>query len=470
MKYYWTCYLPSYPKVILYMLQNSEYRVGDFLHWYYRTRDFRKVMKRRQLIWTAKVKLLGLVELLIILAVLTVAWLSVSLSIWLSILILLLMPIILVYAIVIPLWAGRALIQRPKEKRMIAKATAKLDKHPAKKIAIVGSYGKTTTREILKTVLVEEFKVAATPGNMNTPIGTSRFVDTLDGDEDVLLFELGESTIGDVRELCEIIQPDLGIITGINEAHLESFGSVENTISTIFELKDFIDDSHIYKNSDSRLVRDNTIKDDPKSYSKKGVAGWCVDRVDVSLEGTKFTLSKGKKSIKATSKLVGEHLVGVLSLAAAVADDFGLTTKEIESGLKNTQPFEHRMQPYKLHGAWIIDDTYNGNREGVEAAIRLLDQLDAKRKVYVTPGLVEQGNRKQEVHENIGKLLAGVADVVVLMQNSTTQFIQRGLESAGFKGELQIIDNPVKFYTHLEHFVAEGDIIMLQNDWPDFYE
>ena len=128
------------------------------------------------------------------------------------------------------------------------------------------------------------------------------------------------------------------------------------------------------------------------------------------------------------------------------------------------------MQPYELSGAWIIDDTYNGNVDGIKAGTELLNELIAKRKIYVTPGLVDQGRETKAVHLKVGQLIARAQpDSVVLMQNSVTGFIQEGLKEGGFKGELKLVSDPLGFYSNLESFVAAGDLVLMQNDWTDNY-
>lgn len=128
------------------------------------------------------------------------------------------------------------------------------------------------------------------------------------------------------------------------------------------------------------------------------------------------------------------------------------------------------MQPYQLNDAWVIDDTYNGNIEGIRAGTELLAALPAKRKLYVTPGLVDQGRETENVHRQMGELIAAAnPNVVVLMQNSVTKFIRSGLEAGKFKNELRLESNPLNFYTNLNHFVAAGDVVLMQNDWPDNY-
>lgn len=474
MKYVWTRYTPGYLKAILYMLQSSEYNVGEYLSWYNRTDDFRTVMKRRKLDVTPKIKLLAAILVvmtaILIFSGLTLLLLANSVSFIFGVLVLVLIPWIIAYSIILPLWMGTVFIQAPRERQMIARAHQVIAQHPATKIAIAGSYGKTTAKEVLKTVLGENKKVAATPGNMNTPIGICRFVDQLEGDEDILIFEFGEAKVGDVKELSELTQPDLGIITGINEAHLATFKTLDRTVGTIFELYDYLGDKTLYANIESSLVR-NCIKDKEgvNQFDHRGTAGWVVSDAKVTVHGTSFSIQKEGKVVWAHTGLLGMHNVGILSVTVSIASSFGLSTSQITAGLKKIQPFEHRMQPIQLHGAWVIDDTYNGNSEGVEAGLKLLGQLDAKRRIYVTPGLVEQGNKTKEVHVKIGRQISEVADVVVLMQNSVTDYIADGLRQVDYSGRLLVVDDPLDFYTHLDQFVAVGDVVLMQNDWTDNY-
>lgn len=477
MKDYWTRYSSSYIDALLYMLQDTEYKLGNYFEWFNRTNDFTAVMKRRTLTLTRKVKLLRLtlwvMWLVLVLAATALVIIGAVQQSYvfglIALVVLILLPYILAIGITIPLFLGWLIIQRPKEKRMIAKAQGILAKHKAVKIAVVGSYGKTTVKEILSTVLSEGKKVAATPGNMNTPIGISRFANKLSGDEEVLIVEFGEEKVGDVKELAQLSSPTMAVMTGINESHLTSFKTIENTINTIFEISEYLGDAPVYKNGENLFVKDRA-ENDPYLYSRDGVNGWKVSHVSTSLEsGTRFTAKKGDVTIHASTQLIGLHTVGPSVAAIAIANELGLTSEQIEKGLQDVEPFEHRMQPRKIHGAWVIDDTYNGNSDGVTAGLALLKEADAKRRIYVTPGLVEQGDQTQAVHESIGRQIAQSADVAVLMNNSVTAYIVAGLHENHFEGETILIDDPLDFYTNLDQFVAGGDVVLMQNDWTDNY-
>lgn len=450
------------------MLQSSEYDVAHYVSWLHRTNDFSRVMKRRGLTWTRKIKLLAAAQLLIAIVILVASWAFASIWLPLFLVPLVLLPWLLAYGVLLPLVLGRIFIQVPKERKIINEAKAKLAAHKAVKIAVVGSYGKTTVKEILSEVIGYRLRVASTPGNLNTPLGTSKFIDSLSGDEEVLVFEMGESHVGDIKELCEIVRPDMGVVTGINQAHLETFGSIDKTVATIFELEAFLDAGSLYVNKDDELAR-NRARSGNVLFGSHGAGEWKAAEVSVNLEGSVITLQKEDKMVWCRTKLIGEHLVGVHAVAVEIADKLGLSTSDISDGMKRIKPVAHRMQPRHLHGALIIDDTYNGNIKGVEAGLGLLKGSGAERRVYVTPGLVEQGADTQKVHERIGELIADSADVVVLMQNSVTDYISEGLRRKKFGGKVMIVDDPLAFYSGLEHFVAKGDVVLMQNDWTDNY-
>src|SRR3990167_4021741 len=242
MKALFSRYHPRYMRSLVYMLQASEYNIRDYLAWYGRTRDFSRVEKRKRLEKTPKALALLAVSwaaVLIVGAIVVAGILAAdNMSHVAAVGLLITFPFVLPYVLAVAILVLRV-IQWPVERYITSQAARALARHPAVKIAIAGSFGKTSMREILKTVLAEGKKVAAPPGSYNTPLGIAQFVRTLSGDEDVLIFEFGEYYPGDVRKLCELVEPHLGIITGINEAHLEKFKTIERTAATIFELADY---------------------------------------------------------------------------------------------------------------------------------------------------------------------------------------------------------------------------------------
>jgi UDP-N-acetylmuramoyl-tripeptide--D-alanyl-D-alanine ligase len=468
---------PYYPKVLVYMLQNTEYQVGPYLEWWRRTKDFSTVMYRRQLVPTkaAKLLLLGLSGGMAAQALLGVF------GIWfgyyyggpvytvVGVILLATYPLVWAYAVTVPLTLGRWFLVAPKHRKLIKVSEATFAKHPGVKIAVAGSYGKTSMKELLNTVLSEGKNVAATPANKNVSVSHAYFARKLTGTEDVLIIEYGEGAPGDVARFAKITHPSKGIITGLAPAHLDQYPSLQAAGEDIFSLTEAVGADNSYVNADSPAVK-SFLKPGFHTYTSQEALGWKVSDIKVDFTGTKFTMTKGNRSLKLHSALLGRHQVGPLALVVALADELDLSEQQIKTGIGKTAPFEHRMQARALNGAWIIDDTYNGNIDGLKAGLELLKELPGKRKVYVTPGLVDQGVETEAVHVDLGKYIAQTKpDLVVLMQNSSTPFIQQGLKAGDYKGKVQIELKPLEYYTNLEHFLANGDVVMLQNDWTDNY-
>jgi UDP-N-acetylmuramoyl-tripeptide--D-alanyl-D-alanine ligase len=459
------------------MLQSTEYAAVPYLKWYWQTNDFSKVMYRRTLHRTKAARLL-----------LWALYIGIALQIWAGLLfmlswaygqsdagwafglaIILSYPVVWAHLIVVPLVLGRLLIVKPRQWRKVRASQKVFANFSGAKIAIAGSYGKTSMKELLLTVLGAGRQVAATPANKNVSISHAQFAQKLTGNEDVLIIEYGEGKPGDVARFAEITSPTHAVVTGVAAAHLDKYKTVHNAAKDIFSVADNLPDDTVFVNGESAEA-EPFIKHGYQRYSEEGVLGWKVSKVAVDLDGTSFTMQRGQEKMELHSKLLGRHQVGPLALAAALAVDFGIKLATIKAAIAKTAPFEHRMQPYKLGGAWIIDDTYNGNLEGIRAGTRLLHELSGKRKIYVTPGLVDQGKTSAGIHTEIGRLIArSNPDIVVLMQHSVTKYIEKGLREADYKGEVVVESDPLNFYNNLKAFVAHGDVVMMQNDWPDNY-
>ena len=470
-------YLPSYPSVLVYMLQSTEYEAVPYLKWYWRTKNFNDVMHRRTLDKTKSARMLLLALRLGMLAQILIGLLFIYLGGWHQLTggvafgagIILLYPVLWAHLVVLPLVLGRYFVSRPKQKQAIDASAKIFANHKGAKIAIAGSYGKTTMKELLATVLAEGLKVAATPANKNVSSSHATFARKLKGDEDVLIIEYGEGAPGDVARFAKITNPTHAVITGLAPAHLDHYKTLQAAGEDIFTVAEYLQGKNVYVNADSPEAR-MFFEDSYQLFDTKGALGWKVSKVKIGLDGTSFELKKGAKTLALQSGLVGRHQVGFLAFVAALGLQLGLTPKQVQAGIAKTKPFEHRMQPYELAGAWIVDDTYNGNLEGLRAGTQLLQEVNAKRKIYVTPGLVDQGTEKERVHIEAGKLIADAnPDLVVLMENSATEYIQQGLNRGGYNGEVRVEDNPLEFYTNLTHFVASGDLVVMQNDWTDNY-
>ncbi len=477
MKKFLSRYSLKYPVAIVYMLQSTEYKAPEYLAWLNRVTNFRQVMYRRVLDKTKVARLLLLavrvgivVQIVIGLLITGFGISSVNYVIaMLGLIIILTYPFVWAYLLVVPLQLGRWFIINPRYRKQIRRSEKIFASSKAHKIAVAGSYGKTSMKELLKTVLSEGKKVAATPENKNVAISHARFANKLKGDEEVLIIEFGEEEPGDVAAFAKITHPDIGVITGLAPAHLNSYETLAAAGADIFSLADYVGPDQIFVNTESESVNE-FMKSEFVTYNSKNALGWEISNIKIDFSGTSFEMKKGDEKIVIHSGLMGRHQVGPLACVAGLAHKLGLSKEQIEKGVGKTEAYEHRMQPRQIAGAWVIDDTYNGNIEGMKAGLKLLEQLPGKRKIYVTPGLVDQGEENERVHLELGQAIAAAKpDKVVLMYNSATRFIQNGLDVGSYKGDVQIEHYPLDYYTNLEHILAAGDVVLMQNDWTDNY-
>ena len=254
------------------------------------------------------------------------------------------------------------------------------------------------------------------------------------------------------------------------QTNLEKFGTLDRTAKTIYELAEWLKDKPVYVNGENELAKKNALSKHIL-YGRNGVADWRVENTKTGLHGTSFDFAKGAETFRISSSLLGRHNIGPLIAAADIAFRLGLSERQVVSGLSKTRPFEHRLNPrIDRDGVITLDDSYNGNPDGARAVIDFLATLSEHRRFYVTPGLVEMGDRTEFVHKEIGRRIAKAGiEKVVLISNSVTPFIEKGLTDSGYKGEILWFNDALSAYAALSGMTARGDVVVLQNDWPDQY-
>ncbi len=472
-------------KYQLYLLQLENYELLRFLKLLFKKGLLPKKEQRKELVWTGKaLAILTLAVMLHFGLSFILYWkLSGGLSVFsiknlvLSILFFLFLTTLyfILYTVALALlwpidWMVKQIIVwRAKSKILNLKSQIKI-------IGIAGSYGKTTMKEILTQVLSIKYQVLSTPESVNTPVGIARWVlQKVSKDAEILIVEMGEHYKGDVEEICNLARPDIAVVTGINEAHLERMKTLENITETIFEL--------VTKAKAGALVVLNGDDKNVEEYYTEYV--WPDHRIerfkieDLGLKKFDSEKLRWEAEIEKLGKLeinlLGEYALGDVSAAIQVAKSLGMANEEIKKGIANIKPVEHRLQPIKSAGdVLVIDDAYNGNPAGVAEAIKVLSRFENRRKLFITPGLVEIGKASAEVHRKIGEQLAGVADVVILIRNSVTPFIELGIKNyelrvGGKKPEIIIFDSATEAHSSLPKILKPNDVIVFQNDWGDQY-
>lgn len=361
--------------------------------------------------------------------------------------------------------------------RYVSKAKRKLKKFPNLiKIGITGSFGKTSTKYILNTILSENYSVCITPHSFNTPMGITRVVlDYLKPNHDVLITEMGAKQIGDIKYLCDIVKPQYGIITSVGNQHLATFGTLENIAKTKYELVNSLpkEDSIAVFNGDNKgsfkLYEKCEINKILTSISDENAYA-TAKNIKISNKGISFILSINNQEIECTTKLVGKHNLENILMSSALAYNLGLSMEQIRVGISKLQPINHRLEIKKENGITIIDDSYNSNVEGSVCALDVLKLFKNNRKIVITPGLVELGQMEKEENINFGKNIASVADIVIVVNKTNMEYIKEGLISENFPEEnILFVSSLIEGRIKLKEIAQKGDVILFENDLPDNY-
>ena len=360
-------------------------------------------------------------------------------------------------------------------KSYIIRAKKELKKHPNLiKVGITGSYGKTSTKYILNKLLSEKYNVCMTPHSYNTPMGITKVIlKYLKDDNEILLIEMGAKRQGDIKELCEICKPDYALLTPIGKQHLESFSSLENIIKTKSEILGYIDDKFVGFNCDNentKQIFDGYNKDKFSSSIKAKDAFVYAENIRATENGSKFDLVIDGKSVSCQTILLGKHNIYNICLCAGFDYKMGVSLDQISAGICKLDPVPHRLELKKENNLIIIDNSYNSSIDGYKASLDTLKMFKKKKKIIVTPGLVELGVVEKEENKNFGREMAKVADYVVIVNKVHQDVIREGLLEAGFDENHILMSDTLKDATFaFKDVISEGDVILFENDLPDSY-
>jgi UDP-N-acetylmuramoyl-tripeptide--D-alanyl-D-alanine ligase len=294
---------------------------------------------------------------------------------------------------------------------------------------------------------------------------------------EIFICEMGAKNIGDIKELCDIVHPTHGVITSIGPQHLDSFLSIENVLKTKFELADSLPEKgFLFLNGDNEFIQNYALHNNKYKntipYATTLISnGYTAHIKSVSRKGTVFevvTPSGEKKEFN--TKLIGSHNVINVLGAIAVANTLGITLEELLLPVRKLSPVEHRLQLIERNNITIIDDAYNSNPVGAQAALDTLAMF-TETKILVTPGMIELGTKEDEYNYEFGTSAAKVCDYIILVGQKQTASIARGVLEAGYdNGKLYIADNLTDAMNHAYLIQSEErKIILLENDLPDNY-
>lgn len=357
------------------------------------------------------------------------------------------------------------------------KAKRKLKEHSnLQVVGITGSYGKTSSKNILNEILSSEYITRSTPKNYNTPYGLMMTINNyLDKFDEVFIAEMGAYTRGRIKNLCDFVNPKYGILTIIGDAHLETFGSRENIQKTKFELIESLpSDGLAVLNKDDPYQVNYELKNDVKvvwiGIDNKEADVYATN-IKCSNKGMSFVCRYGDKEVTLNTRLLGSHNIYNILSGVALGLHMGIDIMDIKKTVMSLKATEHRLELKKIGNMYQLDDAYNSNPVGASSALDVLKMMNGT-KVVVTPGMVELGKKEKEENYTFGKKIASSCDYVILVGEKRTKVIYKALVEEEFDEEnIFVLNRVVDAYPIINALKEEKKDIyaLFENDLPDIY-
>lgn len=337
-------------------------------------------------------------------------------------------------------------------------------------IGITGSYGKTSVKNFVTALLSEKYNVLMTPHSYNTTMGVVRTVnENLSPLHEIFVVEMGARQTGDIKEICDLVNPESGILTSVGPQHLETFKTMENIVATKYELLDSVGAGKKFVNFDSEPIKNHEKAENTITYGTHEDCDYRAKDITVSPSGSEFTLVTPNGEIKLKTKLLGRHNVINLAGSVAIAMEYGVDEESIKIAMRRIESVEHRLQIKKQGDVVIIDDAYNSNPEGAKGALETLREFEGTR-IVITPGMVELGAKEDEENEKLGAICAECADYAIFVGEKQAPRLKKGADSVRPDDEkIMTAANIYEAFTMMRNIQAENKIVLLENDLPDNY-
>ena len=344
-------------------------------------------------------------------------------------------------------------------------------------VGITGSYGKTSTKHYLHRILSEKYDVLMTPGSFNTTLGVIRTVrEYLKPYNEVFIVEMGAKQQGDIKEICDLVKPQMGIVTAVGEQHLESFKSIENVQSTKFELIDALPNDGLgVVNDDFEYVANRKV-DNVKCvrYAVNETANAAYSATDIVYDetGTRFKIVGNGKELLLHTRLVGECNISNLIAAVIIAIELNVPDEKIRYAVEKIEQVEHRLNLKRTPGGiTIIDDAFNSNPTGSKMAMDVLSRFNKGKRIVITPGMIELGEKQYELNEALGMKIAECADVAIIVGEYNKDALLNGIGQGNMdENNVHAVASFNEAQRMLATIAKTGDTVLYENDLPDTFK
>lgn len=340
-------------------------------------------------------------------------------------------------------------------------------------IGITGSFGKSSVKEFLKTILAISFKVVSTEKNKNSEMGISEVIlGQVNEEHEIFICEMGAYNRGGIKLLCDIATPKIGILTGIGNQHLATFGSQVNLVKAKFELINALPEEGLaVLNWDSKLIREN-FKEDKNSMKcglEKQEDVW-AENIEIGKLSVSFdAVFKTKDKIKVQVGLIGGQNIINLLAAIGLAKRLGMENEEILRGVANIRAKQGGLDVIKTkRNFYLANSSYSTNINGVGAHLDYLKVWDT-RKIFIMPCLIELGSDAKQAHYELGRKIGKVCDYLIVTTNDYFKQIKKGaIESGMSVSNIFLISSAENQYKKITALAAAGDIVFLEGRVSDY--
>lgn len=347
-------------------------------------------------------------------------------------------------------------------------------------VGVTGSYGKTSTKNYLYRLLSEKYNVLMTPGNFNTTLGVVRTIrEQLQPYHQVFIVEMGAKQKGDIAEICALVHPQIGVVTAVGDMHLETFGSRENVRKTKFELLEALpSDGLAVINEESEGIMGCDDVPSNCEIVRYGIDAPLADvraqGISYSRSGMEFDLSGfGGEPLHLCTRLLGDCNVLNLAAAVIVARKLGVSAQKCALAVGKLQSVEHRLSISRKGSLTVLDDAYNSNPEGAAMALSVLGAMElpaGARRIVVTPGFVELGEKQQEECRKLGWRAAAHCDLLVIVNRYNREAILEGAREGGMdENNIICADTLAQAVALMQPFATPGSVVLYENDLPDTF-
>lgn len=330
-------------------------------------------------------------------------------------------------------------------------------------VGITGSVGKTTTKEMIASVLEKKYKVSKNRGNYNNHIGVPLTILDWEDDIEIAIVEMGMNHLGEISELTNIARPTMAVITNVGTAHIGFLGSRENILKAKLEILEGLPvDGKVIINNDNDMLEKASIGNYKKvTYGIENESDYMAEDITITEQITKYTTRINGKKYEIIIPASGKHFAINSLSAITVGCLLNVDIEKMIDAMRNFENTGKRIEIKEINNIKMINDYYNANYDSVKAALEVLNKTTAKRKIALLGDMRELGKYEEELHRNVGKEIIKNRIDILITVGALAKYIAQEVKELGLK-EVYIFENNEECIKNLNNIIKKDDAILIK--------